>query len=512
MPDSSESLPRDEPPIHLPRAGERYDVLVLGAGWGGLAAASLLAKAGRRVAVLEARDRAGGCGKTIQHDGFSFCAEMQYLMGCGTGGTVQRWLQALELDSVVTFNALDPDGYDRIDLPSFSFRIPNDPHRFEKDLLQAFPADRDGITELFEILWRIQKETGSTGIDVKQFLRRPFEFKDTVLYGAWPVERVFDHLGLSPRARAVIAGQCGDIGLSPREEPFLCLQALLFGYGESAHFPKRGMGFFVDRVVESITSHGGTIAYDTPVTRLVRDGDRIAWVETPRGLFAADLVVSNIDPARTFALIDGAPVPRYEQSASCFTIFLGLDIDLSTRGFGRFNVWSYPEEDLDAALERTTLGNRYDDPFIFLSTPSLYADPGALAPPGGTTVQINVASDFDWFVTAVREGRHERERARIAEEIVTAIERRLLPELRRHRIVQEAWSPVDLATRVGLERGGMYGARLDFTNRVLHRVSPRTPFENLSLTGATAGGPGLQGVVGASLRLVERLLEDPVGR
>lgn len=43
-----------------PHAGEHYDVLVLGAGFGGLAAATLLAKAGRRVAVLEARDRAGG--------------------------------------------------------------------------------------------------------------------------------------------------------------------------------------------------------------------------------------------------------------------------------------------------------------------------------------------------------------------------------------------------------------------------------------------------------------------
>jgi phytoene dehydrogenase-like protein len=121
-------------------------------------------------------------------------------------------------------------------------------------------------------------------------------------------------------------------------------------------------------------------------------------------------------------------------------------------------------------------------------------------------VQINVASDFDWFATAAREGRHERERVRIADEIVAAVERRLQLELRRHCVVQEAWSPVDLAARVGLERGGMYGARLDFSNRVLHRVSQRTPFENLSLTGATAGGPGLQGVVGASLRLVERLL------
>ena len=115
-------------------------------------------------------------------------------------------------------------------------------------------------------------------------------------------------------------------------------------------------------------------------------------------------------------------------------------------------------------------------------------------------------SDFDWFAAAARAGRHEVETARVADEIVAAVERRLLPDLRRHRIVQEVWSPVDLAAHAGLERGGMYGARLDFQNRVLHRVSRRTPFENLYLTGATAGAPGLQGVVAASTRLVERLL------
>jgi len=160
----------------------------------------MLAKAGRRVAVLEARDRAGGCGHSFNLDEFSFCAEMQYLMGCGPRGTVQRWLKALELDSVVTFNAFDPDGYDRIDLPDFSFRIPNDPRVYEANLIAAFPEDRGAITELFAILWRIQAEISSSGIDVEQILHRPFQFKDTVLYGPWPLNRVFDHLGLSPRA------------------------------------------------------------------------------------------------------------------------------------------------------------------------------------------------------------------------------------------------------------------------------------------------------------------------
>jgi hypothetical protein len=80
-------------------------------------------------------------------------------------------------------------------------------------------------------------------------------------------------------------------------------------------------------------------------------------------------------------------------------------------------------------------GTQYGDPFFFLSTPSLYADPGVLAAAGSTTVQINVASDFEWFATASREGRHAHETARIAQKILAAVERRLLPDLRRHRVV-----------------------------------------------------------------------------
>ena len=105
-------------------------------------------------------------------------------------------------------------------------------------------------------------------------------------------------------------------------------------------------------------------------------------------------------------------------------MFLGLDIDLAKRGFGRSNIWNYPSESLDATIDRSVSENLYDDPFFFLSTPSLYADPGALAPLGGTTVQVNVPSSFDFFEAANRNGKHAQEKARVAEEILTAVERR----------------------------------------------------------------------------------------
>ena len=59
----------------------------------------------------------------------------------GPSGTVQRWLHALDPDDVVKFNSLDPDGFDRIDLPGGTFRIPKGPDRLQAALMEAFPAD-----------------------------------------------------------------------------------------------------------------------------------------------------------------------------------------------------------------------------------------------------------------------------------------------------------------------------------------------------------------------------------
>jgi all-trans-retinol 13,14-reductase len=485
---------------------EEFDVLVLGAGWGGLATATLMARSGRRVAVLEAQDRAGGCGQSFERGGFTFCAEMQYLMGCAPGGAVHRWLAALDLLDEVTFESLDPQGYDRIEFPDLRFRIPLGAERLREELKKTFPDEAGAIDAVFDVMLAIAAEVAAGPFDLRSVFRDPFRFQNIVLYGPWSVRRVFDHFELSPALRAVLAGQCGDIGLGPRDEPFFCLVSVLLGYCESAHFPRKGMGHFVASVVDSLTRHGGEIHYDTRVTGLVRDGDRIVRVDTTRGSFAGRTVVSNIDPATTAAMTEGLAVPAYEQSVSCFTVFLGVDLDLAAQGFGRSNVWSYPDYNLDAVLDRTLIDHSYADPFFFLSTPSLYADPGVLAPPGSTTMQVNVASSYDFFAEAAARGAHDREKERVTAEILAAVERRLVPNLTRHIRVLEAWSPIDLAERTGLVRGGMYGARLDFLNRVIHRVPTTTACSNLFLTGATAGGPGLAGVVTAGTRLAESLL------
>jgi hypothetical protein len=73
------------------------------------------------------------------------------------------------LDEIVTFNALDPDGYDRIDPLNTSFRIPNDPPS-PGGARAGVPPGRNAITELFAVLWRIQAVLGTERIDFTRLM------------------------------------------------------------------------------------------------------------------------------------------------------------------------------------------------------------------------------------------------------------------------------------------------------------------------------------------------------
>ena len=116
------------------------DYLIVGSGIAALSLGALLAKSGRSVRGLEAHYAPGGYGHTFEAAGYRFNAQLHYVWNCGPGRSVNRVLGKLGLAEEVTFEALDPGGFDRMRMPGYTVAIPSDMEALKERLSALFPG------------------------------------------------------------------------------------------------------------------------------------------------------------------------------------------------------------------------------------------------------------------------------------------------------------------------------------------------------------------------------------
>jgi len=500
-----------------------YDDIIIGSGMAGLTVAALLARAGRRVAVLEAHDTAGGYAHTFTMGQYRFCAQVHYIFGCGEGEPIHRLLTRLGLDQQVTFHRLDPEGYDQIVVAGDRHRVPTGLSKYRDRLIHRYPDAARPLHRYFDLVRTLREQMGRmpATIGVADLATAPFRFPHLLRYRSWTLQRLYDSLGMPRRLQAVLAGQAGDYLLPPEEVSLLLHVALVAGYDRGAYYPTHHFASLVDGLVGSVEAAPGcAVLLETPVAAIDSDGRQVRGVVTEDGRrMTAARYISNADPALTMGMIRGlAPAGRrrkaldYDYSSSNFTLYLGVrDLDLREHGFGNHNVWHYPHDDLNAIYRRQGQDNDLSDPWLFLSTPTLHTDQPGLAPPGHQILEVATSCSYDHFARLLRTDRKAYTRAKVAirDRILAVLEEQYIPGLRRHLAMKLAGTPTTNQRYVRAPRGNAYGSRLTPKN-MFPRVSSETPLANLFLVNATAGYPSVGGTVSAGIKLYERLEGDRV--
>ncbi len=483
----------------------------------GLAVASLLAKSGRSVLVLEAHDQPGGYAHTFTMKDYKFCAQVHYVFNCGEGESINRLLSQLGLVDRVPFVRLDPEGFDHVVVAGERTRIPNGLRKFENRLVQRHPEAARPLRRYFDVV-----ETLGSQLDRMQIpddllsvaaVRAAFGARHVLYYSSWTLQKLFDHVHMPLHLQAVLAGQSGDYLLPPRDVSLLLHVSLVTLYDRGAYYPKHHYVQFVEALADAVRNQPGcALLLEHEVEKIHTEGGRVTGVTCKGGArFTADRYVSNADPRVTARLAEGAlPKARTDYAYSCGTVTLYLGIrglDLREHGFGSFNVWHYPHADLNRIYDRQLLRHDLSDPWLFLSTPTLHSDEPGLCPPGDQILEVATACDYTHFAGLRQTDRraYNKLKKQVREQLLDVIEARYVPRLREHLVMRVTGTPASNERFCRAPEGNSYGARLDPKNVGPGRGAYRSALDNLWLANATAGFPSVAGAAAAGMHLFELL-------
>ncbi|MFK7989015.1 MAG: phytoene desaturase family protein [Sandaracinaceae bacterium] len=303
---------------------KRYDVAVIGAGFGGLATALSLAERGAKVVVSERLNYPGGCASTFTRGGARFESGATLFSGLGPGQLFETWVRRHNLD--VSWSTLDP--VVELRTPGWSLEVPSDRHAWVERMASLDPARADGVRGFFALqgkvadaLWALLSDPAmlpplSPGALLRHASRVP-AYLPILPWISKPLEAALRHHGLADfEPMRVFADAVSQITVqasaAEAEAPF-AMSTMDYFFRGTGHI-EGGIGALAWGLVRAIENLGGEVRLADAVKGMRQD--EWGWcLNTRRGAIHADTVVANLLPQTACALSGITPRGRMKRLA-----------------------------------------------------------------------------------------------------------------------------------------------------------------------------------------------------
>ena len=475
------------------------DIIVIGSGFAGLAAAIRLQAAGHRVQIIEKREKVGGRSYQLIDRDYIFdmgpslitAPELIDDVFAAAGKRTEEYVRIVPLDPY--YRLYFDDGR--------SFEYTGDQERMEAEIRRFNPDDVEGYRRFMAGIQQIY-ERAFADLAHQPFLKRA-DFARILpeLVRLKAIRSVYSYVASyisDPHLRMVFSFHPLFLGGNPfRASSIYAIIPYLERLG-GVHFAMGGMYSLVEGFARLFRELGGEIITAAEVAEITIIGGRATGVRTADGrAFAADIVISNADVAMTYkAMI--APewrrrwtdhrLERQHYSMSSFLLYLGLD-----RHYDKLQHHTILIGDRYRGLVNDIFGGRMADDFsIYLHAPTM-TDP-SMAPPGHESVYLLVpvphlgSDEVDW----ARDGDRFRDR------IVNYLEHDFgLTDFSKAITVEHRFTPLDFERELGAYLGTGWQIEPTLFQSAYFRPHNRSEdVRGLYIAGAgTHPGAGLPGVL-----------------
>ena len=478
---------------------EDYQVIVIGAGNGGLTAAATLARSGVRVLLLERHNVPGGCATSFCRGRFEFEVALHQLSGIGTPEKQGPLRMVLDELGVLDRLELIPmhDLY-RVVIPGVvDLTLKPDRAAIVATLQEHFPAYRDGIAAWFDLLWSLFGEViGAVYFKDPEVTREKYP-----LYHRYALKTAADEMARclpDPVLQTVASVYWTYIGLPPSRLAMTDMAALYFAYSEFLPYHLRGGSQALSSVLaETVLDHGGEIRFNCGVRQILVEDGRVAGVVTDDGeTIATRLVISNVSKVATYVdLIAPDQVPpaaldelrQARVGPSAFTVYMGLDREAADLGMGESTTFIVGDCDPDRVYRR--MYQREIGPQDGMLLTCYNAIDPSFSPPGTCQAAVVTLKYGDCWRDVAPQA-YAAEKYRIAADMLQSAER-VFPDLRSHIEEMEIATPLTHLRYLGHPQGGIYGFDHHVKDSPLF-VPNRAHIQGLFGAGGWYGANGFQ--------------------
>lgn len=497
---------------------QHYDVIIVGAGLGGLAVGSLLAQKGQRVLVLERHSLPGGYATNFDRDGFTFDASLHSFNGMCEGAASYELLKACGVADEVEFLP-HPHLYRYVD-SGFDFTVvERDVARCEAQLADLFPRERAGLRRLFSEAREVHRQVGqvftSSWPVPLRVMSMPFIFRKIMKYEHDTVDGFLSRFVSDQKLKDLLCVQWSYYGLPPDRLafPYFCYPFVDYLH-HGGYSIKGGSQVLSNALVEVIRRHGGKVFLTTPVKQLLTDKGQVVGVHCkPFGSIFAPRVISNISPQAVLNLAGEQHFPkrftdklnRLQVSISGLQVYLGLDCSLRELGVQDkdYIIFVGNDRPLGEQYEAMRDNDLQSGKTAFSINLFSNVDP-TLAPPGKSSLGIFSLCGGQYWHDLSRE-QYEIRKREVTDTLIRQAEQ-ILPGLRRHIQVCETGTPRTMTRYTSNPVGSFYGFQQSVEQAgLLRRFGQKYPVKGLYQVGAwTFPGAGYIGALMSAKFLVDR--------
>lgn len=489
---------------------EKYDIVIIGSGLGGLECGAILSEEGYKVIVLEKNKQLGGNLQIFSRDKRIFDTGIHYIGGLDEGENLHRYFQFLGIMDDLKLKRLDEDGFDIVTFEGdeTEYKYGQGYDNFIEIMSGYFPEEREGIIKYCD---KIKEVCDSFPMYKLQPMRAELSHLPYLDINA---KEFIATCTSNEKLQQVLAGTNVLYAGEGDKTPLYVHALVLNSYIESSWRCIDGGSQIAILLSRKIRKNGGKVVKHAEVTNFEFEGKRIKYAILANGKkIEGNEFISNLHPSVTLDMVDEGKIRKayrkriksLENSVSIFIVYLVLKQDRVK--YFNCNYYHYIDTDV---WEGADYGDNWPSGYAVFTGASSKNQKYADAMTVMSYMHYEETKEWEDTFNIISNKNHrgdsyEAFKKEKAEQLIDELEKKF-PNIREHIETYYTSTPLTYRDYIGTKDGSLYGITKDYRNPMKSFISPRTKVPNLLLTGQNLNMHGVLGVTIGAITTCSEIL------